>query len=326
MECVRQTPYMLTGYLLWGTSLVTGKLISLIDQFCGQAEGLVPTAIPHLTLFRATIAEVPIERAPDSAAIEPSLCVVVQGSKQATLGTRPFLYRAGHYSLITVDLPATNILVDATPASPFLGLTLKLDPDALGDMVLAVPSRDGRQPPSWGMTPSPLDGHLTDSLTRLVTTLRNRQDVAVLAPLIEREVTYRLLCGPQGSLLRQIAHADSRLSQIRKAIGWIRENYAEPIRIDDAADIAGMSLSTFHEHFKTVTSMSPLQYQKHLRLHAARRQIVTGQADAGTAAFNVGYDSPSQFNREYKRLFGAPPRRDLSRLRKWIAEESWMVA
>lgn len=303
-----------------------GELTALIERYCEDHEGLRSTAIPNLTLFRATVPEMPINRLPAPEEVDPCLCVVVQGSKQATLGTRPIMYEPHHYLVISVDLPATNILVHATPAKPFLGLRLKLDSEVLSEMLLIVEAEDARQIPGWCMKPGLLSHDLTSCLERLVNCLEDPTDAMVVAPLVEREIAYRLLRGPQAQLLRQIAQADSRLSQVRRAIAWLRKNYAKQIRIEDAADVAGMSLSTFHEHFKAVTSMSPLQYQKHLRLHAARRMIVTGQSDVTNAAFAVGYDSPSQFNREYKRLFGAPPLRDISKLRSLMLEQTEEVA
>ncbi|MGV2287180.1 AraC family transcriptional regulator [Trinickia sp. YCB016] len=311
--------------LSWNSNLIClamlKNLTASIERFCGDVEGVCGTPIPELRLFRATTPDAPFERSTPKM-LEPALCVVVQGSKQATLGVMPFLYEAGQYSIVSVDLPATNVLVHATAKRPFLGLMLKFEMSILSDMLLAVPVDGKRQLPNLGMMTSPLTTELTDCLTRLVGALANPQDAAILAPLIEREVVYRLLCGPQGALIRQIAQADSRLSQIRKAIEWIRVHYASAIKIDEIAEVANMSLSTFHEHFKAVTSMTPLQYQKHLRLHSARRLIITRQLDAGAAAFAVGYDSPSQFNREYKRLFGEPPLRDAMRLRDLITAEA----
>ena len=176
-----------------------------------------------------------------------------------------------------------------------------------------MPGTDG--PRAQGIGIGPLEADLLDPVLRLLRLLDRPAEAAALAPLVEREILYRLLCGPQGPMLRQIALADSRLSQVARAVAWIRENYHRPLRIDALAALAAMSPATLHRHFRAVTALSPLQYQKQIRLHEARRRMLARDADAQRIGFLVGYDSPSQFSREYARLFGAPPARDAARLR-----------
>jgi AraC-like DNA-binding protein len=288
-------------------------LKELIER-SGLDDGVQPTTIPGLTILRAERAD-PLEAMRGPVVPEPGLCVVVQGRKYATHGNRTFTYEPRNYSVTTVDLPATDIRLDPAEGTPFLALRLALDPVVIRELVLEMAPEEERALPPWSTVVSPLSSELISPLVRLAHTLRDPQDIAVLAPQIKREIAYRLLRGPQRSVLRLIANADSNLSQIKRAIDWIRENYATTFRMETVAAVACMGPSAFYRHFKTVTSMSPLQYQKQLRLHEARRMIIELRADATTAGFEVGYDSASQFSREYKRLFGAPPIRDIARLR-----------
>jgi AraC-like DNA-binding protein len=292
---------------------VTGQLRSLLDARC-ESDGFTPTADPSLTLFRTRVPGDP-DATPGEPLEDPALCVVVAGRKRATVGTHRVLYEPGTYTLVSVELPVTDMVVEASAAEPFLGLRLALDPAILAELLVDLPAESSNPVPGWSMVASPLTGDLVDPLTRLLGQLDDRHDVTALAPATRREISYRLLRGRHGGLLRQLANPDSRLSQIKRAIDRIRADFAQPLPIAQLADVAAMSPSSFYQHFKQVTAMSPLQYQKQLRLHEARRLILDGDADATTAAFAVGYESPSQFSREYKRLFGAPPIRDVARLR-----------
>lgn len=289
-------------------------LRSLIERLCTE-EGFSSSEISGLTLFRTSVAGDPGARIEEPPYHQPGVCVVLTGRKHATVGTRRITYEPRTYSIVSVDLPVTDMLVEATDADPFLGLRLALDPAVLSELLIDLAAADTDTLPGWGIAASPLSAELISPLQRLVGALDDPYDIAVLAPAIKREISYRLLRGPHRALLRQIANPDSRLSQIRRAIDDIRERYSEPLRIDALAKATGMSPSSFHQHFKAVTAMSPLQYQKQLRLQAARRLILDGHADATTASYEVGYESPSQFSREYKRLFGAPPMRDRARVR-----------
>ena len=268
-----------------------------------------PTPIPRVGLLRA--------EAPSAGAnvlYEPVVCFAAQGRKRLMVADRVFTYDAAHYLVVSVDLPVMAAITEASPEAPYLALRLGLDPALIAALLLEVPGADG--PRASGIGIGRLEADLLDPVLRLMRLLDRPNDAAVLAPLIEREILYRLLCGPQGPMLRQIALADSRLSQIARAIAWIRENYHRPLRIDALASLTAMSPATLHRHFRAVTALSPLQYQKHVRLHEARRRMLAQEADAQRIGFAVGYDSPSQFSRRYARLFGAPPARDAARLRR----------
>jgi AraC-like DNA-binding protein len=246
----------------------------------------------------------------------PCLCIVAQGSKRSIAGSSVLAYGPGQYLAVSVDLPVIGEVVAASPSKPYLCLKLNLDCTQVSDLLLdtRLPIETERQP-DLGLAVSRLTAEMLDAATRLLGLLDNPRAIRALGPLYERELLYFLLAGPQGARLRQIALAEGRTAQIVKAIRWIRARFREAITIDDAAAEAGMSPSSFHEHFKAITAHSPLQYQKLLRLQEARRLMVSGGSDAATAAFAVGYSSPQQFSREYARLFGAPPQRDASRLR-----------
>jgi AraC-like DNA-binding protein len=266
------------------------------------------TPVPRVTLFRA---EAPSD--PAKAIYEPVVCFAAQGRKRLLVADRGYAYDQAHYLVVAVDLPVIAAITDASPEAPYLALRLGLDPGLLASLLLEMPGTDG--PRAAGIGIAPLEADLLDPLLRLLRLLDRPNDAAALAPLIEREILYRLLCGPQGSMLRQIALADSRLSQVGRAVAWIRDNYHRPLRIGDLASLTAMSPATLHRHFRAVTALSPLQYQKHVRLHEARRRMLAQDADAQRIGFAVGYESPSQFSREYARLFGAPPARDAARLR-----------
>jgi AraC-like DNA-binding protein len=265
------------------------------------------TAIPGVAIHRGCT---PTEGA--SSVFEPKLCLVLQGAKQIMIGDQLLRYDPANYFIASVEVPATGRIIEASQAHPYLGLSLTLDWQHLAALISEMPG--GRDMPGIGFAVSPVTPPLLDAWLRLLRLIETPADIAVLAPLCEREILYRLLQGPQGNVLRQIVNADSRLSQIRKAIAWIRRNYDRTLRIETLAAEAGMSAASFHRHFKAATSMSPLQYQKTLRLQAARQLMIANQ-DATRAAYSVGYESASQFSREYARMFGAPPGRDALRLR-----------
>jgi AraC-like DNA-binding protein len=243
---------------------------------------------------------------------EPMLCLVLQGAKEVTIGERKLRYDPATYFIATLDLPASGCIIEASAAKPYVGISLALDREMLAGLISDAPVRSDASVSAFDT--SPVTPQLLDAWLRLMRLLDAPQDIAVLAPLFEREILYRLLQGPQRSTLLQIATADSRLSQVRRAIAWIRSHYDQALRIEALADMAGMSAASFHRHFKTATAMSPLQYQKNLRLQQARRLLIANQ-DAARVGYAVGYESASQFSREYARLFGAPPARDAMRLR-----------
>lgn len=268
------------------------------------------TALPGLMIHRA---EAP--SGPMSGVYEPMLCLVLQGAKEVLIGDQVLRYDPQGYFIASLDLPATGRIVEASAARPYLAVSLRLSRDGLAALLPGVPAPPERpDAQTQGFAVSPVTRDLIDPWTRLLALLDAPGDIPVLAPLIEREILYRLLQGPQGGVLRQIATGDSRLSRVRRAVEWIRIHFDRPMRIEDLADLAGMSAASFHRHFKAATAMSPLQFQKTLRLQHARSLLITSP-DVGRAGYAVGYESASQFSREYARHFGAPPARDAVRLR-----------
>jgi AraC-like DNA-binding protein len=285
-------------------------LCDLIERY-SEGDGAHATAIPRLFLHRASSPSEPIH-----GVYEPAVCFMAQGSKQAMAGEYVFRYRAGDYLIISVDVPIVSQITEATPQHPYLCLRLDLDPAAIGALMLeADVARAGRETPSSSLAVSPIDDDLLDAAIRLLRLLDSPSDIPILAPLAEREILYRLLRGEQASRMGQIAFAESKLQQVNRAITWIKRNFREPLMIETIASEARMSASALYQHFKGVTGMSPLQFQKQLRLQEARRLMLSEAADAAMAGHAVGYESPSQFSREYRRLFGAPPIRDVERLK-----------
>jgi len=279
--------------------------------------GRLVTAISALSLSRR---DAPTE--PMSHMYEPSVCVIAQGAKRVVLGEDTYVYDAHHFLITSVDLPTVVQVIKASREKPCLSLMLKLDRREISQLMV-----DSNLPPpraqqsSRGMAIGEVTFPLLTAFQRLIDLLAEPRDISILAPIIQREISYRLLVGDQGARLRQIASAGSQSQQIARAIDWLKGNFTRPLRIDELATHVNMSTSTFHHHFRALTAMSPLQYQKWLRLNEARRLMLTEQADAGSAAFHVGYESPSQFSREYVRLFGAPPLRDITNLRQLAAGE-----
>ncbi|QDX26406.1 AraC family transcriptional regulator [Sphingomonas suaedae] len=273
-----------------------------------QEPGIFPSEVPRLSLIRG---HEPTEPMP--AVYEASLCLIAQGSKRVAVGEHSLVYDPAHYLVVSVDLPLVGHVLEASPERPYLCCKIDLDMAALADLVVAQRGPDAPAGvPALAVCKS--DAGLIDAVNRLVGLLDTPGDIAMLAPLIEREILYRLLNGPHGPMLRHIAAGDSHLRQVSRAIATIRGAFDKQLRIRDIADAAGMSESSLHAHFKAMTRMTPLEYQKQLRLQEARRLMLAEGASAGSAGFAVGYDSPSQFSREYARLFGAPPRRDIARL------------
>jgi len=270
------------------------------------------TAISGLALYRRDETTQPA-----SGMYEPSLCLIAQGAKRVLLGDDSYVYDAHHFLITSVDLPTVWQIIKASREKPCLGLVLKLDLREISQLMV-----DSNLPPPRaqqscrGMAIGGVTLPLLTAFQRLIDLLAEPKDIPILAPIIQREILYRLLVGDQGTRLRQIASAGSQSQQVARAIDWLKSNFTRPLRIDDLASHVHMSPSTFHHHFRTLTAMSPLQYQKWLRLNEARRLMLTENTDAATAAFNVGYESPSQFSREYSRLFGAPPLRDITNLRQ----------
>lgn len=276
-----------------------------------------PGTIAGLSLFREESATEPM-----SAVYEPSICMVVQGAKRVVVGNESYVYDENQYLITSVDLPGFFQVLEASEEKPLLGLKLTFDVREVAQLMVdrSFPHHRAQQA-GHGMATSELTLPLLTAFQRLLDLYDEEDDIPILAPIIQKEIIYRLLVGEQGARLRQIASAGSQSQQIAQAIEWLKANFRQQLRIEDLASQARMSASSFHNHFRAMTALSPLQYQKHLRLHEARRLMLTESMDAATAAFQVGYESPSQFNREYRRLFNAPPLRDVSRLRQvYMAE------
>ncbi|HEY3395501.1 MAG TPA: AraC family transcriptional regulator [Lacipirellulaceae bacterium] len=251
---------------------------------------------------------------PVYASLPPSFCVIAQGAKDILVGAESFPYDAAHYLVTTLELPLSAVVVEASPECPYLSLRLVLDSAVVTSMM--VEAGDIQQGGDGSVTAvgvSPLDADLLDASLRLVRLAAVPNQYRVVAPLVTREIVYRLLIGHQGNRLRHLAKFGGQGHRIARAIQTIRENFDKPLRIEDIARLLHMSVSGFHAHFKAVTAMSPLQFQKQLRLQEARRLMLSEHLDAGQAGYRVGYEDASQFNREYKRQFGEPPSRDVGR-------------
>ena len=285
-----------------------------IAQLTEKSEQQV-TAIAGFSLFRSNEPSEPI-----SILYEPSICLITQGAKRVLLEEDTYVYDAHHFLITSVHLPTIVQIIEASPEKPYLGLRLKLDLREVTQLMMDSQLPPPRaQPASRGMAIGEITLPLLTAFQRLIDLLTERKDIPILAPLIQREIIYRLLVGDQGMRLRQIASMGSQGHQIAQAIQWLQCNFTQPLRIEDLARQVNMSTSTLHHHFRALTAKSPLQYQKWLRLNEARRPMLTENQNASTAAFEVGYESPSQFSREYNRLFGAPPLRDISHLRQMSA-------
>ena len=283
-----------------------------------KEDGNWPTAIPRFGLYRRSEATTC-----NSATYEPTLIIFLEGKKRINLGGESYLCDGRHFLLTSVDLPVVSQIIDATPKNPMLGAVLRLEMatvrEILGQQEFNISeSSSGAR----GMAVGKNTAELLDAFSRLVALLDRSQEIPFLANLIEREIIYRILSGPQGRHLRAIATLGEQGNRTAKAVAWLRENFAKPLHVEQLAELSHMGVSTFHHHFRSLTSMSPLQYQKHLRLHMARERMVAEGIDAASAAFEVGYESPSQFSREYSRFFGQPPRRDVMALRTASAVEA----
>ena len=289
------------------------ELATLLTQHTdGKGNGLHKTAIDKLEFMRESSISTSLHS--DN---KLDLCIVVQGKKEALLGEKLYRYSVAQYIVVSVELPITGFVVEATPDKPYLGFKLNLDPAQLYEIIIAQTQLSRRKPENSvkGFFVSNADKSLIDCAIRLTKLLDTPQDIPFLAPIILREIYYRLLMGEQGEALRQIAIPGSNMQRIAETIKLIKVDFTKPIGVEQLAKHVSMSTSSFYHHFKKVTSMSPLQYQKQLRLLEARRLMLTENFDAANSAYEVGYQSPSQFSREYSQRFGAPPIKDVERLR-----------
>ena len=282
-----------------------------------EVEGINATSIAGLQIFRTDH-----PTSVRSTVYEPALCVIAQGSKTVQLGDKEIVYGPLSYMISAVELPVVGAVVDATPSAPYLAVKLSLDQQEVSEMVMelgdALPPLDQqRECPaaSCGLCVAPLDTGILQAMTRLVALLSSPTDARILAPLVRRELLYRALMGEMGWRLRDFVASDTQAHRISKVIAVLKDRFAEPLRVRELADDVNMSESTLFHTFKQVTRMSPVQFQKKLRLHEARRLMLFEGLEAATASYRVGYESPSHFSREYRRMFGAPPRADVSKLR-----------
>jgi len=293
-------------------------LAASVARWAGPDQEPFTGPIPALKLFQRTAPSEPM-----SCMYDPSVTLIVRGRKRVLLGEDSFVYDAGELLITSVDLPAIGEIIEAAPDRPFLSLSMRLDQRVMTELIVEGNLHPPRaEPTGRGMTVGQASLPLFQAFQRLVDLLDTPEAIAVLSPLIQREILYRLMVSEQGTRLWQIASLGSQGQRIARAIQWLKEHATEPLRVDELAASVQMSTSTFHHHFRALTAMSPLQFQKWLRLHDARRLMLTEHLDAATAAFRVGYESPSQFGREYHRLFGAPPLRDIASLRRASSGEA----
>ncbi|WP_229623558.1 AraC family transcriptional regulator [Vibrio parahaemolyticus] len=292
-------------------AFATQKLAKLIDRWTGDANQY-DTPISGLRFSRWTT-----PTPPTSYTHNPSICLIAQGRKRVLLGEESFIYDANHFLISSVDLPIIANIIEASEEQPYLGLLMALDlteiSQLIADSELAFTQSKEAQK---GIAVGELSESLLGAFVRLAELLDEGQNIKILAPIIKREIFYRLLMSEQGTRLHQIVTAGSHSHQIAKAIDWLKNNFVKPLSVGDLASYTGMSKSSFYTHFRSMTSMTPLQFQKKLRLSEARRLMLTENLDAMAATFKVGYESPSQFSREYSRLFGAPPSKDIKSLRE----------
>ncbi len=292
-----------------GESRVAGLRMELARRISSrmQEDGFRPTAVPGMSLSRKST---PTECY--SAAYEPSLVVFAQGRKRINLGKTTYVCDSSNFLLTSVDLPVVSQVIVATGQEPLLGLVLKLEMGAVRE-ILAQQEFHVREEAAgaMGMAVGTTTAELLDACLRLMDLLDAPEDIPILSSLIQREIIYRLLRSEQGRHLRAIATLGEQGHRTAKAVEWLRKNYAKPLRVEELATMARMGVSTLHHQFRSLTAMSPLQYQKQLRLHVARQRMLADGLDAASAAFEVGYESASQFNREYSRFFGLPPMRDV---------------
>lgn len=264
------------------------------------------TGIPRVAMVQGEVPEHLL-----AAVYDPMINLILTGSKTMTVGERTFHYDPATYFVMSVGLPAVGAVHPAATGEPYLAVSLTLDPAIVAALIRDLPVDVCRTLSGSGFSVAPVNGELLDAWVRMLRLIDRPDEIAVLAPAYEREILFRVLQGPLGWMLRDVASPDTALSRIGVAIDWIRRNFTEQIRVEALADMAALSVSAFHRHFKAVTALSPLQYQKRIRLLHARSQLIAGQGSATSIAFSVGYESPNQFSREYARLFGLPPSKDL---------------
>ncbi|MET0277487.1 MAG: AraC family transcriptional regulator [Pseudorhodoplanes sp.] len=282
-------------------------LAALIDRHAG-ADGNFDTILPRVGVIRSSSQTEPVH-----TLYKPSCCIVAQGRKRATIGETSHLYDPAHYLVVGVDLPVIGAVTEASADAPYLCVRIEFDRGILSEMLPGSTRHDDNPAAARVSATTP---QLIDAAARLLRLLDTPEDIPVLAPLVEREILHRLISGPQGGMIRQIANGESRLNQIGRAVDFVCRNFDTPFAIEALAEIAGMSSSSFYEHFRAAMAMSPLQFRTQIRLQEARRLMVVEGLTAAEAGFRVGYDSPSQFSRDYVRVHQETPRRDVARMRE----------
>lgn len=286
-------------------------LKKLLEQNSKQ-EGINPTVIPGVEIFKASSTSTPLP-----TVYQPSLCVLAQGEKQVFVGAEVFQYRAGQFLTVTVDLPLHSQITKASATEPYLLLKVNIDSALIAELYSHTPvAKPLGATVGKALFVGEMNAATADAAMRLADLMSTPEHIPVLADSTKRELFYRLLCSNFGPLIAQMAVKDSSLHRVSKAIQWIKQEFRNPLSVDDLAQLAGMSVSSFHAHFKNITGLSPLQYQKSIRLLAARNLMAAESLDAATTAYQVGYESPSQFSREYARMFGNPPARDMNLLKQ----------
>jgi AraC-like DNA-binding protein len=290
---------------------MTTALQELRDLAASAENRRTETGIPRVAMVQG---EIPEHRL--AAVYEPMVNLILTGSKTMTVGDRTFRYDPATYFVMSVDLPAVGAVHPAEDGKPYLAVSLTLEPAVVAHLLADLPEAAATGADHAGFAVAPVTPDLLDAWVRMLRLMRRPDEIAALAPLYEREILYRVLQGPLGWMLSDIAKPDTALARVGGTIRWIREHFAEPLRVETLADMAALSPSAFHRRFKAVTALSPLQYQKHVRLLHARARLIAGAGSATSIAFDVGYESPTQFSREYARQFGLPPSRDAARLRQ----------
>jgi AraC-like DNA-binding protein len=288
------------------------ELAALVDRHAPQ-EGICATAIPRVSAIKLSAPSKELVH----ALHQPAVCIIAQGAKRVMLRDEVYTYDASRFLVFSTDLPVSAQVTHASFGEPYLCFRLDLDPVEVSELVLQLgPPKNSRTATSRGLFLSNVTDGMLDAAIRIMRLLDSPEDAATLAPLAARELVYRLLRSEQGERVAQVARADSQASRVMRAVTWLKSNYTETLKVDDLARECCMSTSSLHHHFRAVTSMSPLQYQKQLRLQEARRLLLSDGVEVSRAGYAVGYESASQFSREYSRLFGVPPSKDASRLRE----------
>jgi AraC-like DNA-binding protein len=303
--------------------LQADTVVKSSDPDLVRLAGLIRAQTPHDGSFDLRIPGVHAARESRTntelvhAVAKPSLCIIAQGAKSVMLGEEVYEYDASRMLIFSVDLPVTGMVTRASHSEPYLSLRLDIDPHKVAELVLKVfPHGLPRVRESRAVCITQANANIINAVTRLVELMMQPEDAELLASLVIDEILIRLLRSPVGARVAQIGLADSGVHGVAKAVSWLRDNFSQPMKVEELARLANMSVSSFHQHFKSVTSMSPLQYQKVVRLQQARRLMLSTMIDAGIASLHVGYQSPSQFSREYSRFFGSAPTRDITRLRE----------